>query len=112
MDKLKCPCVNWYPESFEAGTRLMTMEEKGIYISALNHQFIEGGISKDEYDSFPPAVKKKFKKRGKKYVNERMEFEIKRKSDYSKSRAKNRQKKEDKPLEIRLLEAGVISKDM
>ena len=98
MDKLKCPCVNWYPESFEAGTRLMTMEEKGIYISALNHQFIEGGISKEEYDSFPQAVKKKFKKRGKKYVNERMDFEIRRKAEYSKSRSRNRAKKTTEPL--------------
>ena len=57
MDKLKCPCVNWYPESFMAGTRKMTDEEVGIYIRALNNQFIEGGIEADEYKSFPAKVK-------------------------------------------------------
>ncbi len=90
MDKLKCPCVNWYPESFMAGTRKMTDEEVGIYIRALNNQFIEGGIEPDEYKSFPPKVKRKFVKRGEVYVNERMEFEQDRKQRYSASRASNR----------------------
>ena len=57
MEKLKCPCVNWYPESFMSGTRRMTDEEVGIYIRALNNQFIEGGIEPDEYKDFPPKVK-------------------------------------------------------
>lgn len=91
MDKLKCPCVNWYPESFMAGTRKMTDEEVGIYIRALNNQFIEGGIEKDEYDEFPPKVKKKFVKRGNVYVNERMEFEQNRKKRYAESRRNNSQ---------------------
>ena len=91
MDKLKCPCVNWYPESFMAGTRKMTDEEVGIYIRALNNQFIEGGIEPDEYKEFPPKVKKKFVKRGDVYVNERMEFEQNRKQKYSESRSNNRQ---------------------
>ena len=90
MDKLKCPCVNWYPESFMAGTRKMTDEEVGIYIRALNNQFIEGGIEPDEYKTFPPKVKRKFVKRGEVYVNERMEFEQNRKQKYSASRAANR----------------------
>ena len=90
MEKLKCPCVNWYPESFMAGTRKMTDEEVGIYIRALNNQFIEGGIEPEEYKSFPPKVKKKFVKRGDVYVNERMEFEQDRKRRYSESRANNR----------------------
>lgn len=89
MDKLKCPCVNWYPESFMAGTRKMTDEEVGIYIRALNNQFIEGGIEADEYRSFPPKVKRKFVKRGDVYVNERMEFEQNRKKRYSQSRRNN-----------------------
>ena len=90
MDKLKCPCVNWYPESFMAGTRRMTNEEVGIYIRALNIQFIEGGIEPDEYKEFPPKVKRKFVKRGELYVNERMEYEQDRKRRYSASRANNR----------------------
>ena len=110
MDKMKCPCVSWYPESFEAGTRLMTNEETGIYVHALNHQFIENGISQEEYDTVPPAVKRKFKKRGKKYFNDRMLLETKKKQEYSKSRANNRRRKEPKPLEERLKEAGVINK--
>jgi len=91
VDKLKCPCVNWYPESFQAGTRKMTDEEVGIYIRALNNQFIEGGIEPDEYKTFPPKVKKKFVKKGDVYVNERMEYETERKRKYSASRANNRQ---------------------
>ena len=91
MDKLKCPCVNWYPESFMAGTRRMTNEEVGIYIRALNIQFIEGGIEPDEYKEFPAKVKRKFVKRGDVYVNERMEYEQERKRKYSASRANNRQ---------------------
>ena len=91
MDKLKCPCVNWYPESFMAGTRRMTNEEVGIYIRALNIQFIEGGIEPDEYKEFPAKVKRKFVKRGDVYVNERMESEQERKRKYSDSRANNRQ---------------------
>lgn len=90
MDKLKCPCVNWYPESFMAGTRKMSDEEVGIYIRALNNQFIEGGIEPDEYKTFPAKVKRKFVKRGDVYVNERMEFEQGRKQRYSASRASNR----------------------
>ena len=89
MDKLKCPCVNWYPESFMAGTRKMTDEEVGIYIRALNNQFIEGGIEADEYKSFPAKVKRKFVKRGDVYVNERMEYEKNRKKKYAASRQNN-----------------------
>ena len=109
MDKLKCPCVNWYPESFQAGTRKMTNEEVGIYIRALNNQFIEGGIEPDEYKEFPKAVQKKFKKKGNLYVNERMELEQNKKRAYSRSRANNRQyhgmtkeQWESLPLEERL----------
>ena len=91
MEKLKCPCVNWYPESFLAGTRKMTDEEAGIYIRALCNQFVEGGIEPEEYRSFPPKVKRKFVRRGDLYVNERMEFEQKRKQNYSASRSNNRQ---------------------
>ena len=91
MDKLKCPCVNWYPESFMAGTRKMNNEEVGVYIRALCNQFIEGGIEPDEYKAFPAKVRKKFVKRGEVYVNERMEFETDRKRKYSASRANNRQ---------------------
>ena len=90
MERLKCPCVNWYPESFMAGTRKMTDEEVGIYIRALNNQFIEGGIEPDEYRTFPAKVKKKFTKKGDVYINERMEFEQNRKQKYSASRASNR----------------------
>ena len=90
MDKLKCPCVNWYPESFMAGTRKMNDEEVGVYIRALCNQFIEGGIEPDEYKSFPAKVRKKFVKRGDVYVNERMEFETDRKRKYSASRVNNR----------------------
>lgn len=90
MDKLKCPCVNWYPESFMAGTRKMSDEEVGVYIRALCNQFIEGGIEPDEYKSFPAKVRKKFVKRGEVYVNERMEFETDRKRKYSASRVSNR----------------------
>jgi len=74
-----------------AGTRKMTDEEVGIYIRALNNQFIEGGIEPDEYKDFPPKVKRKFKKKGGLYVNERMEYETERKRKYSASRANNRQ---------------------
>ena len=74
-----------------AGTRKMTDEEVGIYIRALNNQFIEGGIEPDEYREFPPKVKKKFVKRGDVYVNERMEYEQNRKKKYSESRSNNRQ---------------------
>lgn len=89
MDKLKCPCVNWYPESFMSGTRKMTNEEVGIYIRALNNQFIEGGIEPDEYKSFPARVKKKFIKKGDVYINERMEYEHNRKKKYKASREQN-----------------------
>ena len=72
-----------------AGTRKMTDEEVGIYIRALNNQFIEGGIEADEYKSFPAKVKKKFVKRGEVYVNERMEYEKNRKKKYAASRQNN-----------------------
>ena len=109
MEKLKCPCVNWYPESFMAGTRKMTNEEVGIYIRALNNQFIEGGIEADEYKSFPPKVKRKFIKRGDVYINERMEYEQNRKKKYKTSRENNlkyhgmtQAEWEALPLEIRM----------
>lgn len=72
-----------------AGTRKMTNEEVGIYIRALNNQFIEGGIEPDEYKSFPPKVKRKFVKHGDVYVNERMEYERNRKKKYKDSRQNN-----------------------
>ena len=109
MDKLKCPCVNWYPESFMAGTRKMNDEEVGIYIRALNNQFIEGGIEPDEYKTFPPKVKRKFVKRGELYVNERMEFERNRKKKYAASRQNNlkyhgmsQEEWEALPLDVRM----------
>ena len=74
-----------------AGTRKMTDEEVGIYIRALNNQFIEGGIEPEEYKSFPKAVQRKFKKKGNVYVNPRMEYETERKRKYSQSRSNNRQ---------------------
>lgn len=109
MEKLKCPSVNWYPESFMGGTRKMTDKEVGIYIRALNSQFIEDGIEPDEYKEFPKRVQKKFclgseisvtikdetytPNNPSNYYNERMFWETVRKQNYSASRSQNRQKK-------------------
>jgi hypothetical protein len=90
MDKLKCPSMNFYPESFITGTRRMTDEEVGIYIRALCYQFSEGSIESDEWREFPERVKKKFIKTPEGYKNERLEFEKDRKNRYAESRRKNR----------------------
>ena len=105
MKKLKSPSFNFYPESFLSGVRKMSDKEVGIYIRALCYQFNEGLIEDDEYMTFPEKVKSKFIKTDGGWINERLEFERKKKADYVASRQRNL---ESKPLEERLKEAGVI----
>ena len=85
----------------------MTDEEIGIYIKALCYQFSEGLIEDDEYKSFPKKVQAKFTKVKGGWINERLEYEKRRKEKYTESRLNNLK---GKPLEERLKEAGVIGK--
>lgn len=83
----------------------MSDEEIGIYIRALCYQFTEGLIDDEEYKSFPKRVQAKFIKVKGGWINERLEYEKRRKEKYTQSRLSNLQ---GKPLEDRLKDAGVI----
>ena len=101
--KNKTPAVLWYYQDFESGTMLMTMEEKGIYITLLDLQNIKGHFSEEDIQRLLPnyytakgpkkalaKVLEKFAEdRIGKYFNKRMEEEIKRRVKFSESRSSN-----------------------
>ena len=91
------PAVLLYPQDFIAGCAEMTMAERGAYITLLCYQNIHGHMSKVYIDRVcpdcPDYVLEKFDKDDDgKYYNARMEKEIERRCNYSKSRGQNRRK--------------------
>lgn len=93
----KNPAVNFYTSDFLTGVSFMNNEQVGAYIKLLCYQHQFGHLSEQQLKTVTQdeLVLSKFKKDDNNlYFNERMEIEIKKKQNYSESRAKNRLKKE------------------
>lgn len=109
--KNSTPAVLVYYEDLLSGTDYMTDEEFGQYIRLLMRQNIVGHMS-DEYlrrihvDHIYKVVAEKFvRDEDGKLYNKRMEEEIKRRVNYSRSRQQNRSSKnEDKHMSEHMLE--------
>lgn len=92
----KNPAVNFYTSDFLTSVSFMSNEQVGAYIKLLCYQHQFGHLSKQQLKTVTQdeLVLSKFKKDDDNlYFNERMEIEIKKKQNYSESRAKNRSKK-------------------
>ncbi len=97
----KDPAFLFYPGDFTTGTQFFTDEQVGKYVRLLMAQHQIGHLhekhmiqicktyDKDVFEKFTKDVDGL-------YFNERLENEIIKRRNYSKSRADNRQKKEEK----------------
>jgi len=94
----KDPSVLWYWNDWQGGTITLSRHLKGCYMDLLHAQFNNGHLSLDEiktvlgsdFGSTWPTLQKKFKTDEKGlFFNERLVFEIDKRSKYSKSRRDN-----------------------
>jgi hypothetical protein len=107
---MKDPAILFYTSDFITGTLTMTDEQVGKYIRLLCLQHQKGRLTEKDMlficKSYDEDIFCKFIQNGdKKYFNERLESEIKRRLKYSESRSNNRkgsQKKEEKNSDISL----------
>lgn len=95
IGKNNTPAVLFYSQDFLAGVAEMTNEEIGAYIKLLAYQNIHGHMSaeyiKRVCPDCPSYVLEKFSvDDAGYYFNERMEKEIEKRNNYSKSRGNNR----------------------
>lgn len=92
----KDPAFLFYSGDFLIGTMFFTDEQVGKYIRLLCAQHQMGRLSENDMlnicKSYDERVFGKFTKEDGKYFNERLEFEAKKRSDFSNSRKKNRMK--------------------
>ena len=98
MAKEKSPAVLFYTSDFLTGTRLMTYEEIGKYITLLCLQHQHGHLSEEDMLSicgaYTPHIYTHFEVDSDgKYFNNRMEIEGIKRSNYLESRRKNRSSK-------------------
>ncbi len=96
----KDPAFLFYSSDFLTGTLLMSMEQKGKFITLLCIQHQKGHmIEKDMLQicgTYDEDIFSKFKKDNDgKFYNERLKEEIEKRKAYSESRRNNRKKKED-----------------
>lgn len=92
----KDPAFLFYYQDFLVGTQFMTLEERGIYITALCHQADKGSIPEKHMLSicqaygFTPLLKEKFERdENGHYYNARLREEILKRSNYINSRRNN-----------------------
>lgn len=95
IGKNNTPAVLFYSQDFLAGVAEMTNEEIGAYIKLLAYQNVHGHMSagyiKRVCPDCPPYVLEKFSvDENGDYYSERMEKEIQKRNNYSKSRSNNR----------------------
>lgn len=96
---MKNPAILFYTSDFITGTMFMNNEEVGAYIRCLCMQHQKGHLSKEEMlqicgDKLLEKILLKFKRDSKGfYYNKRMDEEIEKRENYSKSRANNRKSK-------------------
>ena len=96
----KDPAFLFYSSDFLTGTLLMSMEQKGKFITLLCIQHQKGHLSEKDMlhicGSYDEDVFTKFQKDEQgKFYNIRLEEEIDKRKAYSESRRNNRKKKED-----------------
>jgi uncharacterized protein YdaU (DUF1376 family) len=97
----KDPALLFYTSDFLSGTMLLSMEQRGKYITLLCLQHQTGRLSEKHMlqicGTHDPDIWAKFKHdEAGLFYNERLEFETERRRNYSESRSKNRKgKKKD-----------------
>ena len=96
----KHPAFLFYSSDFLTGTLLMSMEQKGKFITLLCIQHQKGHLSEKDMlhicGSYDEDVFTKFQKDEQgKFYNIRLEEEVDKRKAYSESRRNNRKKKED-----------------
>ena len=96
----KDPAFLFYSSDFLTGTLLMSMEQKGKFITLLCIQHQKGHLSEKDMlhicGSYDEDVFTKFQKdEHGKFYNIRLEEEVDKRKAYSESRRNNRKKKED-----------------
>jgi len=96
----KDPAFLFYSSDFLTGTLLMSMEQKGQFITLLCIQHQKGHMSERDIlqicGSYDEDIFDKFKKDSDgKFFNERLKEEIDKRKSYSESRRNNRKKKDD-----------------
>jgi hypothetical protein len=96
----KDPAFLFYSSDFLTGTLLMSMEQKGKFITLLCIQHQKGHLSEKDMlhicGSYDEDVFSKFQKDEQgKFYNIRLEEEVDKRKAYSESRRNNRKKKED-----------------
>ena len=92
---MKSPAILFYTSDFLIGTTFMTNEEVGKYIKLLCMQHQQGHILEEDFYKIctkeDTKVIEKFKlDKNNKYFNKRMDEEIDKRLNYSKSRSQNR----------------------
>jgi len=98
----KDPAFLFYSYNFQSGTQFLTDERCGKYIRLLCAQHLHGHLSERQVlsicKSYDEDIINKFNKdENNLFYNERLEFEINKRKNYTASRSKNRiTKKEDK----------------
>jgi len=93
MDNYKDPAFLFYPESFLVGVMYMTDEEVGQYIKLLCIQHQKGHIPDKIMKRYLPAVQDKFiKDDDGLWYNERLEYEIDRRANYTNAMRENGKK--------------------
>jgi uncharacterized protein YdaU (DUF1376 family) len=97
----KDPAILFYTSDFLSGTMLLSMEQRGKYITLLCLQHQSGRLSEKHMlqicGTHDPDIWAKFKQdEAGLFYNERLEIETERRRNYSESRSKNRKgKKKD-----------------
>ncbi len=96
----KDPAFLFYSSDFLTGTLLMSMEQKGKFITVLCLQHQKGHLSEKDMlqicGTYDEDIFSKFQKDSEgKFFNVRLEQEVDKRKSYSESRRNNRMKKED-----------------
>ena len=96
----KDPAFLFYSSDFLTGTLLMSMEQKGKFITLLCIQHQKGHMSERDMlqicGTYDEDIFDKFQKDSDgKFFNERLKEEIEKRKSYSESRRNNRKKKDD-----------------
>lgn len=97
----KSPAVLWYTSDFLTGTNLMSNEQLGKYTRALCYQHQQGHLTEEDMllicKTYDDKIYSKFiKDKDGKYYNKRMDIEIEKRNNFSKSRSLNRKGKPNK----------------
>src|SRR5574344_1623056 len=97
----KSPAVLWYTSDFLTGTNFMSDEQLGKYTRALCYQHQQGHLAEEDMlmicKTYDEKIYSKFiKDEDGKYYNKRMDIEIEKRNNFSKSRSQNRRGKSNK----------------